>query len=250
MSLLAAFLAVALQPAPGDFVRDENTDLLDFSYSWPARAERDRLLRVLLRERMEAARARATADARESRRLARQGGYEFRQHSYGQGWAVAGQPVQLLSLTASISTYGGGAHGNMAFDSLLWDDLPGRAIDIVAFLGPGLVQMEPRYCAELDRMRAERRREARIESDAGDPFSACPPIAAQVLAFADTDNNPHFDTLLVLLPPYAAGPYVEGEYVVAVQLDDGDLAHVPEPQRGAFFPWGERIIPLPSAPEE
>jgi hypothetical protein len=242
---LALALLLSAQAAPRDFLREEQTEALNFSYAWPAAAERDPRLRDLLRGRMEEARERAIADARENQRTARADGFEFHQHEYGAGWEVAGNPVGLISLTFSAFTFSGGAHGNNFFDALLWDDGADREIDVKDFLGREAIEgLGPAYCTELDRMRTERRG-APVAPDPEDPFSRCPPIGEQVLALANRDNNPHFDTLLVLIPPYVAGPYVEGDYVVEVRIDDDSLGHVPERFRSAFFPWGERIRPIP-----
>ena len=245
MSLALALLLAAAQPAPGDFLREEESELLTFSYAWPAAVEREPPLREVLRRRMEEAHRRAVADARESRRMAREGGYEFHSHEYSTGWEVAGNPVGLISLTASTFSLSGGAHGNNFFDAMLWDDGAHRELEVRDFLGRGMIDaLGPGYCRELDRQRAERRGEP-VVPDPEDPFTRCPPIGEQVLALANQDNNPQFDTLLVLLPPYLAGPYVEGDYVIELRLDEDALIHVPERFRTAFFPWGDRIRPIP-----
>ncbi|HST37261.1 MAG TPA: hypothetical protein VLK25_11610, partial [Allosphingosinicella sp.] len=120
-----------------------------------------------------------------------------------------------------------------------------RELDVKDFLGRDVIDaLGPSYCRELDVQRAERRGEP-VVLDPEDPFTRCPPIGEQVLALANQDNNPQFDTLLVLLHPYLAGPYVEGDYVIEVRLDESALLHVPERFRTAFFPWGERINPIP-----
>src|SRR5687768_4403323 len=119
LPLLVALAAAFTQPA--DFVREEETQLLDFSYGWPADADALPALRAMLQADMAAERAQAMGWAEEGRDNARENGIEYMEHYYAKGWGIAGSTPQLLSLTATEEAFAGGAHGNIAFSALLWD---------------------------------------------------------------------------------------------------------------------------------
>lgn len=238
MIALAALLLAAAQA--GDFSRTEETELLEFSYAWPAAAARDPTLNAILQERMEAARFEARQNAEEDRRT-RPTEAPFNAHHYGESWGVDGDTPRLLGLSSSTSTYGGGAHGNMMFAAILWDKEAHRALDTPGLFGSALTSLGDRYCAALVVAREERRGEPTPQ---GDLFGDCPGIAQQVLAPADRDRNGRFDTLRVLLPPYAAGPYVEGDYVIDVAFSDTDLSAIASEYRAAFEVPGPDFRPV------
>lgn len=244
MIALAALLLAVTQP--GDFSRAEETDLLEFSYAWPAAAARDPELNAILAERMEAAHFEARRTAEEDRGT-RPAEAPFNAHHYGESWGVDGDTGPLLSLSSSASTYSGGAHGNMMFAAILWDRATHRVLDTPGLFGRALASLADRYCAALVVEREERRGEPTPQ---GDLFGDCPGIAQQVLAPSDRDRNGRFDTLRVLLPPYAAGPYVEGDYVIDVTFDTADLAAIAPEYRDAFEVPGPDFRPVDDDPEE
>jgi len=237
MIALIAFLLIAQQPA--DFLREEESDLLHFSYGWPAAADREPALRALLRRRMAESRRRAEATAIATRRERRRMGFDYVTQEYDEAWETAGSSAQLLSLTAGRFELSTGAHGFIGEDSILWDRAADHIVEARALLGAGLGGMSGRFCAALDRQRAEKREGDPI-ADPDDPFNRCPPLGDHVLAPADQDGNGRFDTLRVLIPPEAVGPYVEAEYVIDIPFDRADLAHVPDRYRPAFEVSGER----------
>lgn len=241
MFALLAFAATAAQSA--DFLREERTELLEFTYGWPAQVDALPRLRALLRQDMERAHGEAVATARETR-AARGGNYNIQ--FFSKVWERAGSTPQLLSLTATTGSYTGGAHPNTTYGALLWDADGDRATEITVLLGAAaLERLGRRYCHLLDEERG-RRREAPVVADPNDQFSICPPIAEQVLAPADKDGNGRFDTLEALLAPYVAGPYVEGDYLIEVPFEPEDLAGLPDAYRAAFETPGERVRALPA----
>jgi hypothetical protein len=237
MLLLAALLAAA--PPTADFLHEEQTPLLHFRYGWPAVAEREPRLLAALRREMAAARRWAVDHATAGRRDARRMRFDYVQQDYDQVWEAAGSTPQLLSLVSGTFALTGGAHGNMTNAAILWDLAAHSQIEAVTVLGSGLAAMRDRYCAELDRQRAEQR-EAPVAPDPEDPFNRCPPLGEQVLAPADDDGNGRFELLRVTLPPEVAGPYVEGEYVVDIPFAPAGLARVPDRYRPAFEVAAER----------
>ena len=241
---LVAFAAAALQPA--DFLREEDNDLLDFAYGWPAEVERQPRLRALLTQDMERAHREAVDIANETR-SARGGNYHTQ--FYSKVWQRAGSTPQLLSLYAATGMDTGGAHPNTTYGAMLWDAQADRATEVTILLGPAIEAMAPRYCATLDADRAQRRQEP-VVADPDDPFTICPPLSEQVIAPADRDGNGRFDTLQVLLAPYIAGPYVEGDYEVELRFQAGELTAVPANYRPSFEVPGPDFRPLPREGEE
>jgi hypothetical protein len=231
LALLAALGGGANEPS--DFVAEERDEQLAFSYSWPAAVEVEPVLRARLAREMAAERVEARRTAKEDR-VARGGDFPFNPHDFEKTWRIAGGTERLLSLAASMHSYTGGAHGNLAFDALLWDRNADRPVEPAALLGAeAIAALTPRYCAALDAEREERRGEP-VQRDSDDSFSACPPLAEQVLAFRDSDGNGRFDMLEALIPPYVAGPWVEGPYPLEVPFAAADLGGIPAEYRMSF----------------
>ena len=230
---LLALLATAAQPA--DFVRDEETELLDFHYAWPAVADEVPTFRARLQREMGEAHAEALANAEQGFAFARERGLTYSPMFHEQDWVVAGNAPQLLSLSATVHSFTGGAHPNTDFTATLWDRDLDEAVGAASLLGPTvLAGLTPRFCEALDAQRVEIRGESIVQDGGGDPFTACPALAGQVLAPADTDGNGRFDTLRVLIPPYVAGPYVDGAYVIDLKFDPADISGIASPYRPAF----------------
>lgn len=247
MTVLLAFVAFAAAAAqPADFLREEQTELLDFTYGWPAEVEGLPRLRALLTRDMDRAHREAAATARETR-AAR--GANYNSQFYNKVWNRAGSTPQLLSMEAATGTDTGGAHPNTTYGAMLWDVQGDRATEVTILLGEPLAGMTARYCALLDADRAQRRQEPVI-ADPDDPFTSCPPLAEQVLVPSDRDGNGRFDTLTVLLAPYVAGPYVEGDYEIELRFEAGDLVAVPAGYAASFEVPGPDFRPLPREGEE
>ena len=236
LSWLALALAAGAQSseeAPAGYVWAQQDEGLEFSYGWSDEAEATPVLRERLHRDLERAYARAGDQVEESRAAARANGFAFTPHFYEQYWQTAGLSDALLSLSAGIDTFSGGAHGNIGFAAILWDRRRDVPVETAELLGAALRRLERRYCDALDADRAERRGEP-VRRGSGEMFSDCPPLREQVLVPADGDGNGRFDILRVLLAPYVAGPYVEGTYVVELSLDTTDLALIPLAYRTAF----------------
>lgn len=240
--LIALLAAAAAQPA--DFAVDEATPLLEFRYRWPAAADATAPLRARLAGAMAAARARASGYARTDQAASAQEGRPFEAHWYDAAWRIDGSGPVLLSLSAEISTFTGGVHGNTDFEAILWDRATGRRVEAARLIGGNAIRaMALRFCAALDAMRAERRGNEAFAAMPDDPFTACPPLTGQVMAPADDDGNGRFETLHVLLPPYAAGPFAEGDYRVELPFEPADLAGMANRYRPDFEVAGERRPP-------
>ena len=227
----AAFALLAATFQPQAFTREERSDLLEFSYAWPAVIGEQPRLQARLEAEMAEGRAQALLWAEEDR-ASRSGDFPFNGHHHATQWDTAGVTERLLSLTASTDTYTGGAHGNLSLHALLWDRASDEAVEPAALLGDeAMAALSERYCAALDAERSERRG---VPVSRDDFFGDCPPLAEQALAPVDEDGDDRFERLDVLIPPYVAGPWVEGPYVIAVPFEPGELAGLP-PEYRAYF---------------
>jgi hypothetical protein len=229
--------AAAPPAAPAAEARavEEKTDLLEFTYGWPAEAAAIPALEARLKAELESDHAETLAAAGEDKE-ARGEEFPFHHHYFHKKWESYGSSPRLLSLAAAVETFTGGAHGNTVFDSILWDRQAGRAIEANDLFGDpaaALAAMSQTYCGALDRRRAEKR-QVSLPLEGDDWMTECPTLGEQVIVPVDGDGNGRFDTLRVLIPPYEAGPYAEGSYEVDIPVTDAVRGRIKEEYRGAF----------------
>lgn len=235
MRIALIALLLAASPAAAREVTVDS-DLLEFTFSWPKEAEEVPALAARFEKRLAEVRASATAAAEEDRKERAGGGIDYNPHFHSEAWETLGQSEALLSLAADIGTFTGGAHGNSIFEAILWDRQAGREMevaDLFAQPAAAFAAMTPVYCAELDKQRAEKRQETLPLQ--GEGFMVdCRPLAEQVVAPVDADKDGRFELLRVLIEPYNSGPYVEGTYEVDVPVTEAVRALVKEAYRESF----------------
>lgn len=203
----------AATPAARARLVDERSDLLEFTYGWPAEAAAIPRLNARFEAELKRQRTEALATAREDK-AARGGDMPYNSHSFSAVWELFGNSPRLLSIAAEIGTFTGGAHGNATYQALLWDrqaDGPVVVADLFVDPNAAFKAMTPAYCKELDRQRAEKRG-SEAPAEGADWSTECAPLAEQVVVPVDADKDGKFELLRVLLAPYEAGPYAEGSY--------------------------------------
>lgn len=130
-------------------------------------------------------------------------------------WKVTGESKRLLVMTSANYTYSGGAHGMFWTGSLIWDKETDEAVAFLdLFKDPeaAKARIMPAYCAALDAERLGIRGEPTPKDDL---FGDCPePFDAAI--YPDTMKDGRFMRIAIVLPPYMAGPYVEGEYNLSI----------------------------------
>jgi hypothetical protein len=214
---------------------EETDDIIEFTYGWSAEAAAVPELAA----RFEADLAKWRAESRktaEEDRDARGPEIPFHGHLFSKTWTTMGSTPRLLSLAADLGTFTGGAHGNSIYEALLWDRQGRREIEVEAlFADPAAAWrlMQPVYCAELDRQRAEKREET-LPLEGEGWMVECRPVAEQVVAPVDEDKDGRFERLRVLLEPYNSGPYAEGSYEVDVPVTAALRALVKAEYRESF----------------
>jgi hypothetical protein len=143
-------------------------------------------------------------------------------------WQAEAETDGLIALSARTYEYSGGAHGNLALRSAIWDRAAGRRIEFgELFADPkaALAALQPGFCKALDAQRLVRRQGQR------DPnFSDCPALSSLPVVPV---GNGTINSLRVLVPPYTAGPWVEGVYEIALEATPV-LPHLSPRFAGAF----------------
>lgn len=138
-------------------------------------------------------------------------------HFFVQDWTVAADTPALLNVRADISMYTGGAHPNHGFAVKYWDKAERREMsfsDLFTDWPAAEKLLTPAYCTALDVERVSRR--GAIENGM---FDDCPPIGEQPVAVVSWPGQ-DISGFRVLLAPYVAGPYAEGDFEIDVPMAD------------------------------
>jgi hypothetical protein len=236
MATAAAAVSASPPPAHGK-PREvkQSDDLVDFQYSYPAAADAIPDLKAMLDADLEKQKADLIADAKQQR--AERNEADFPYHPLGSwtAWKVVTDLPRWLSLSAEVSTYEGGAHPNHAFDALLWDRQENRRrapLDLFTSKAALSRAIRKDFCAALDRQRAEKRGEP-VKPGSTEEFDRCiDPVESTVIL--GSSNHKTFDRIGVLVAPYSAGPYAEGDYEVTLPVTKAVLAAV-KPEYQASF---------------
>ncbi|HQS98494.1 MAG: hypothetical protein B7Y31_04810 [Novosphingobium sp. 16-62-11] len=212
----------------------EQNELYQFDYSYPASAGAIPALKALLDAELEKARGELKVEATEGQNLAKKNGFPFNPYSYSVEWKVVTDLPAWLSMSTLIGTFSGGAHPNYVFDAMLWDRVAGqRRAPADLFVSKAALSEAIRapFCKELDRQRAKKRG----GQDGGqiEEFSKCiDPVEETVILGSSTGKA--FDRIGILVAPYSAGPYAEGDYEVTVPVTPKVLAAVKPQFKPAF----------------
>jgi hypothetical protein len=138
-------------------------------------------------------------------------------HFFVQDWTVAADTPALLNIRADISMYTGGAHPNHGFAVKYWDKAERREInfsDLFTDWTAAENLLTPDYCNALNAERVSRRGE--IQDGI---FDDCPPLGDQPVALVSWPGQ-DISGFRVLLAPYVAGPYAEGDFEIDVSMTD------------------------------
>ena len=212
---------------------DKNGGSREFAYKWPAVVSAI----PALAQRFSTERGTALAEQKAEwedaiKEFAGQDCVSCTSRGYSKEWKVVADLPRYLSLSADVYLYSGGAHGNSAFDALVWDRETGAAIDPkVMFRWEEDMQaaLHRPWCTAL---KAERTR--RLGADyAEDETFGCPDIA-QLTVLMGSSNKKTFDRIGLIAAPYVAGSYAEGPYEVTLPVTPAVLAAIKPEYRAAF----------------
>ncbi len=197
---------------------EEKTDLIDFSFGWPAEAEAVPQLANRFRAERNKARADLVAGAKEDRARREKDGLDYVPFMSSTTYATAGQSPRLLSLSVEDGSYEGGAHGNFGVGAVLWDRSASREIkfaDLFAQPANRDRLLTQRWCDALNKAREEKRGEP---VGGGGIFDDCPSLDEIAIIPADKGRNGRFERLMLVASPYLAGPWVEGAYEIELSV--------------------------------
>jgi hypothetical protein len=229
-------------PANGARSVEEETDDFLFAYAYPAPAGNIPPLARLLDARADRLRAQLAEQSAQGRADARGNGFPFNKYSSTVTWDVVAETPDYLSLSAKLTSYTGGAHGDYGFDSLVWDKRQDRVLQVGEFF-TSLAALEEvvgkQLCDLLNAERAKRRGPTAAEDQAtagiapNDPFNQCVPLSDTTLLLGST-NGAKFNRIGVQIGPYVAGPYAEGSWEFTLPVTADVLATVAPEFRDAF----------------
>lgn len=131
------------------------------------------------------------------------------QYQWIERWKSEAETDGLLALSSSLYSFTGGAHGNLAFGTAIWDRGAGKRIAFAELFdnpAAALAALKPGFCAALDAERAKRRQGQKATG-----FTDCPDLAKQPIVPVGVGRIGSFR---VLVPPYEAGPWSEGAYEI------------------------------------
>lgn len=216
----------------------EQTASFAFEYSYPAEAAAIPALVAELEADLAKRRRELVDAAKEGRIAAKENGFDFNPYSHSVSWTVVTDLPGWLSLSAMSSEYTGGAHPNHWPQALLWDkaaDQSRVAADLFTSRAALAAAIRDPFCKALNRERTARRGEP-VSTDSDDPFDQCiDPTASTVIL--GSSNKQQFDRIGILIAPYEAGPYAEGDYEITLPVTKAVLAAV-KPQYRAVFALG------------
>lgn len=209
----------------------------EFSYTWPAEvAAVPALVRRFTAERAEML-AEQKIEFAAGLSMAEPDGCFGCNHDLVRDWSVFADTPRFLVMRGSNYVYSGGAHGNIAFDGLVWD----RKAKKVTY--PNWMFASDRalqaalgapWCAALKAERAERLgEEASAIMEEDDGIFPCPPIADLQIYPASSDGQ-RFDRIELIAAPYVAGSYAEGVYEVTLPVTPAVLAAIKSRYKAAF----------------
>ena len=223
-------------PAP-EAVRYESLDETDgefrFSYNWPAQVTAIPALSAMLTKERSTLYDEWQAKWTGAKKDVPSDCQACRTYSYGKDWQVVTDIERYLSLSAQVTTYTGGAHGMLVFDSAVFDRKTGALLDPVnMFRSKEALNaaVKDAFCAQLDRGRAKKRG----GRDIGGTFSECIEPVANSAVILGSASGQRFDRIGFLIPPYNAGPYAEGSYEVTLNLTPAILDAVRPEYRRSF----------------
>lgn len=235
----AAAAAAEVSDLPGiEAVVFENNDkraeyTREFAYNWPAAVSA--VPELVARFAVE--RDKALAEQRQEfedaiREFAGQDCVGCINRSYAKEWSVVTDLPRFLSLSAEIYVFAGGAHGNGAYDALVWDREAGKIMQAADFFVSEAAMQQvfgSRWCTALKKQRAKRLGEENTD----DGIFACPDIA-QLNVLLGSAGKKAFDRIGLQAAPYVAGSYAEGSYEVTLPVTAQVIPAV-KPEYRAYF---------------
>ena len=231
----AATAAAAPLPVVKPVSIDSSTPLYEFSYAYPVQANSIPALAGWFKADAAKMKRELVAHAKEGQSEARADKRTYYPFGHSTRWEVVTDLPRWLSLSAQRWESLGGAHPNPWREGLVWNKAGGKRMKATdLFSSPAALSAAIRlpFCAALDQQRAGKRG-APVNRKSGNPFDECIDPAAQTVILGSNDKV-HFTRIGVLVDPYSAGSYAEGNYEVTLPVTAAVLRAVRPQYRSAF----------------
>ncbi|MEM7703559.1 MAG: DUF3298 and DUF4163 domain-containing protein [Pseudomonadota bacterium] len=224
--------------APFEFTEtegDERSGMREFNYKWPRQVSALPALKAEFEADYERQLATQKKDWASAQEDCPSDFVSCRNIYFALEWQVVADTPRFLSLSSSVSTYTGGAHGNYGRSGTVWDRENARRLEPIEFFtSPADLDaaVGDDLCKQLNTERAKRRG-GPVEPNVDDWSSACVPMEDAVF-FLGSSNGEAFDRIGVYYGPYIAGPYAEGDFEFTMPVTERVLDAVNPGYRGAF----------------
>ena len=207
---------------------------LDFAFSYPPQVAAIPELRAWFDTEKTMLRSASLAEAVADQRDAAKEQRPFHAYTTDRTWKVVTDTPRFLSLSMEGYDYTGGAHGNTAFASLVWDKKAKARRTTMSFFTSAevlRVALGKDFCRRLDAERDEKR----SGGDTGGlpEFDKCIDATKQAVILGSSTRKA-FDRIGILIPPYEAGPYSDGTYEVTMPVNAAIIAAV-KPEWRSYF---------------
>lgn len=130
-------------------------------------------------------------------------------------WHLSGETDRLASFYAEHTEYTGGAHGNMNFETLLWDKTAGAPLKPDALFAPNadFRAADAYLCTQVEAERSRRNETPTRQNETSFP---CPKLLESRVILIPSTITDKFGALEALYAPYDVGPYAEGAYRIRI----------------------------------
>lgn len=211
-----------------------SNDFFEFNYSYPAAAAAIVPLKAWLDADSDKQQTRLAKEARAAAKEAKNENFPFRPWAQGVDWKVVTDLPGWLSLSATVFEDSGGAHPNHGYSAMMWDKGANQkrvAQDLFTSKAALSSAIREPFCALLDKERAKRRGEPVVRSNDW-PNNCIDP--AQSTVILGSSDKAHFNRIGILVGPYEAGSYAEGDYEITLPVDARVMAAVRPEYRDSF----------------
>lgn len=212
-----------------------SNDLYEFEYGYPAQAAAIPALKAMLDADITRQQAELRKQSKAEQAEAASSDFPYRPHSLYYDWKVVAETPSWLSLSSLVGSYTGGAHPNYWFSSILWDkaaDKERKASELFTSKQALTDAIRKPFCGELNRQRSKKRG-LPVDTASKDMFDECIDPVAETLILGSS-NGKAFSRIGILVPPYEAGAYAEGDYEVTLPITPAVLAAIKPQYRAGF----------------
>ena len=213
----------------------DSTKLYEFNYTYPAEASAIPALVGWFKLDAAKHRKELISEAKQGQAEAKALKQTYYPYGHSTKWQLVTDIPGYLSLSADRWDSLGGAHANPWREGLVWDKQTGtrhRGTDFFLTQKALSAAIRAPFCAALNKQRAEKRGEAADIKRSG-MFNECIDPAAQTVILGSTDKR-HFTRISILIDPYEAGAYAEGNYEVTLPVTSALLKAIKPQYRSAF----------------